>query len=162
MGINPDTKRMVEDWMRGSADALVQSGNNLDTKMVGVMAGGSVVIGVASTVFGSTREAGVDESLSTAAMICAVVSYLILLATAFACLLPSNFRRPLTPKVLQEYLEFSPDEVRRVHHTFVLKCYDLNREIVRKKVKYLRCALILLGVETISIILWMTAQFFNR
>ena len=162
MGVNQDTKRMIEDWTRGSADALVQSGNNLDTKMVGVVAAGSVVIGVASAVFGSTRAPGVDESLSTAAMICAIVAYLMILSMAFVCLRPFKFRRPLSPKILQNYLKYDPDEFRRVHYDFVLKAYDLNLEIIDKKVKYLQCALVLLGVETFSIVLWMVAQFFNR
>ena len=151
--MNQATKQLTDDWVRGSADQLVQSAQSVDAKMVGTMAAGSVVIGVAATAVGGDEPFAATPSLIP--LILAVVSYAVILMAAFVCLRPHDFRRPLDPVALKGYWTHTPEQAKKWHSDLVLKCYKINLAILNKKTKALSCGLVSLALETTGIVAWI-------
>ena len=148
---NPKTKQLIDDWSRGSADQLVQSAQGVDAKMVGVLAAGSVVIGVAVTAL----EDGFPLTLSLVPLCVALVCYFVILLAAFFCLTPKDYRRPTNPVILQKnYRSLEPAEASKKHSDFVLQAFKLNKAILDNKTKMLRWGLFALALETIGIVTW--------
>ena len=149
--VNPKTKQLTDDWSRGSADQLVQSAQGVDAKMVGALAAGSVVIGVAVTAL----EGGLALTPSLISLCIAVGCYVAILLSAFRCLIPKDYHRPTNPAILQKsYWSLEPAKALERHSAYVLHAFKLNKAILDSKTKMLRCGLLGLGVETIAIVIW--------
>ena len=156
--MSKDTQRLIDDWSRNSPDMLVQSCQAVDTKMVGALAAGSVVIGVAATAV----EPGFLNNLSSVPLIMSILMYVVILISAVKCLRPIRLARPSNPKFLRgQYSALNPDELREKHSNLVLKTYKTNLKTLEGKTKMLNCALISLGGETVAIIGWVVLKAFE-
>ncbi len=151
---NNDTKCMTDDWCRNSPDMVAQSAQYVDTKMVGVLAAGSVVIGIAATAASDNLK----SSPEAFPMDIAVLFYVVILVSALVSLIPREFREPTNPEALRKYWKHDPKIVREWHSDLVLKSYRLNISILEKKAKMLNCGLVALAGETVAIISWMALQ----
>ena len=152
--MNPKTKQLTDDWSRGSADQLVQSAQSVDAKMVGVLAAGSVVIGVAATAVTN----GFDWALALVPLGIALVGYVVILLSAFICLKPKDYRRPTNPVILKKYWSLEPEEALERHSSFVLAAFECNKAILDRKTKLLSYGLQALALETIGIVVWATLK----
>ena len=157
MEVNQDTRRMTDDWSRNAPEMLVQSAQGVDARMVGTIAAGSVVIGVAS----ATVDKGFDVTSATIPMVVAVLLYVGVLVSAVICLWPSKYRRPTNPEALKAYWPYEPERVLQWHSELVLNSYRINLRIHGKKVKMLYLGLAALVGETSMIIVWMFLETFN-
>ena len=149
--INVETRRLTESWSRDSANQLVQVAQGVDAKMVGVVAAGSIVIGVAATVVND----GLEVTPALIPMILAIATYFVVLGSTLACLRARDFRRTTNPATLRRYWPYDKERVLDWYSKFVEDAYELNKSILDSKVKALNCGLMGLGLETISIIGWM-------
>lgn len=156
MDVNKSTKRLTFEWSRNAPDEVAQVAQGVDAKMAGILAAGSVVIGIAATTVGKEF----DVTLINIPMGIAVVLYAVLLWLATNCLRSHRFRRPSNPEILREYWPYEFDKVLIWHSDLVLQCYEVNRSILNKKVRMLNLGLIFLVSETLALVLWMAIKTF--
>ena len=119
--------------------------------MVGVLAAGSIVIGVAVTA----SEGGFALTLSIIPLCVALACYVVIFLAAFFCLTPKDYAYPANPVILQKnYWSLTPAEALKRHGEFVLDAFLQNKAILNRKTKLLVGALVALSIETIAIVVW--------
>ena len=162
MKVNQKTRQLTDDWSRNAPEMIAESAQGVDTKMVGAMAAGSVVIGIASTTIASTTmEKGLDANLATIPLGIAVILYFVVLGFSIWCLWPSDYRRPTNPEALRAYWSYDRERVLMWHSNLVLESYKINLRIRGTKVRMLYIALLALAGETLMIMGWMACEFLN-
>ncbi len=161
MPVNDKTKMMIDGWIRSSANEVISNARGVETKMIGVMAGGSVVIGIAPA---GTLPASMSTPIFSLALVplaIAAVAYVIILGSTLKCLLPQEFRVPNAPPLLRKYEDRSPDVVLRWHSKYVDDAYTHNVQLLDAKVKMLRCGLVALAIETGAMFTWAVFRVFS-
>ena len=149
------TKRLIYKLTRNSPDMLVQSSQAVDTKMVGVVAAASVVIGVVAAAIGKD-----DKTTDTALclIVLAVVMYAVVLASGAWCLWPRKFRRPMSPPLLEKHKGLRAKILLEWHGEYVKQAYTKNKSLLDQKIWSLYVGLIGLAAETTLIVSWMIVE----
>ena len=161
MELNQDTRYMTDEWSRNAPEMIAESAQGVDTKMVGAVAAGSVVIGIASSTASATAGNSLDVSLATILLGFAVILYLVVLGFAILCLWPSRYRRPTNPAALRAYWPYDRERVLMWHSNLVLESYEINLRIRGTKVRMLYIALLALAGETLMIMGWMACEILS-
>ena len=130
----------------------------MDTKMVGVLAAGSVVIGVIAATIGGEHN---KVTVSLGAVLVASLAFVVILISAWRCLFPKDFRQPLTREALDKKKHLPPDEFKSWHRELVLCTYKTNKELLATKAKMLRCGLVALILEMSLIACWAALRLFG-
>ena len=156
--VHPGTQKLVDEWSRESPYEIIHAGRSVDTKMVGVLAAGSVVIGVIAATVGSATAGMAKEhiefTVSLAAVFAAALAFLVILMSAWRCLFPKDFRQPLTREALDKKKHLPPDKFEHWHRGLVLSTYQTNKGLLAAKTKMLRCGLVALALEMLLIGCW--------
>ena len=156
--VHPATQELVDEWSRTSPYEIIHAARSVDTKMVGVLAAGSVVIGVIAAAIDVENS---KFTVSLVAVIMAALAFIVVLASAWRCLSPKNFRQPLTREALDKKKHLPPDKFKNWHRELVLCTYENNKKLQATKAKMLWCGIVALGVEMLLISCWAILRFFG-
>ena len=126
--------------------------------MVGVLAAGSVVIGVIAATIGGEHS---KTTVSLGAVLFAALAFVVILISAWRCLFPKQFRQPLTREALDKKKHLPPDKFKSWHRELVLSTYQTNKEILAAKVKMLQCGLVALIFEMLLIACWAVLRLLD-
>ena len=153
MATSEDTapsRRLTFEWGRTAPAELAKIGDALDTKVLGVFATGSLIIGVAAT-----RIQGILE-WPNLALLCAFVAYLFILVPSVQMVFPQNSPGPDNPTKLREiYWHMTPEKAQVVYWNWVEKEYDYWYKRVNKKGRLFRYVIGGLCVEVLALITWL-------
>ena len=155
------TKDMTLEWYQDAPEGLTLNALSIDTKLVGVLAASSVLIGVAAAL-----GAGVDDrfklgfSLINFSVAC--FAYLINFAGILWQIRPKDFEKcddPTRPD-MDLYWSQAPKKAREVRWKVLQRAYRTNRGVLDGKTAWLENSIHLLGAETIALIAWLvTASY---
>ena len=145
------SRDLAFEWGRTAPGELSKVADAIDTKLLGVFAAASVIIGVTTALVQDINIGypGIPFAVSFAA-------YALILVVSLWGLWPRQFPGPSSPKMLREYYwKLEPDKARVHYLGHKEKQYNDMYPKVRLKGRLLSCAVPLLGVEVIFLILWL-------
>ena len=145
------SRDLTFEWGRIAPEELGKIADAIDTKLLGVFAAASVIIGVTTALVQDINIGypGIPFAVS-------FVAYALILVFSLWGLWPRQFPGPSSPKMLREhYWKLKPDKAKAHYWGHKEKQYNLIYPKVRLKGRLLSCAVPLLGVEVVSLISWL-------
>ena len=145
------SRDLTFEWGRIAPNELGNIADAIDTKLLGVFAAASVIIGVTTALVQD-----IDFGYSGILFAIPFVAYTLILVASLWGLWPRQFPGPSSPKMLREhYWKLEPDKARAHYWVHKEKQYNDIYPKVRFKGRLLSYAVPLLGVEVVFLILWL-------
>jgi hypothetical protein len=139
------------EWGRTSPERLSDEASSLDSKIIGLFAVASIIIGVASTF---TKAIKLDWTLTPFAI--AVVSFLIVFVKSFWALRAFEFQVADCPQILKEdWWPLEPSVAKVKYWEHVQTAFEQNYKCVKAKGRTLRLIIPLVALEVIALVMWL-------
>lgn len=148
---NDETKRMTFEWCRNSPKEMLPIIASADTKLIGLLATASVIIGVVSTLM---HEVLCNWSLIPFAF--SVLAYVSIFAIVLIQLRPKSAEGPDDPRETRKYWSVTPQQALDYHWTLLEKAYGQNQTVLRAKARAIQWCIGLLVVEVLALIVWLS------
>lgn len=142
----PDMVEALTEPAQRTLDLQLDSFQRSESDCLQLLAGGSIVVGLA----GLSDLSGVSDSVA-GLLIAAVAAYLGLASVAACQLIDRRRAIPQGAQELDRSDGTSPTEARAEWVSALARVYDRNRPRVERKARYVYVAVILLAVETLLI-----------
>ena len=144
------SRDLAFEWGRTAPDDLAKIADSIDTKCVGVFATGSIIFGVVASVN------DIAINWTSLPLLLAGLAYLVVLATSWKVIKPTEFSGPDDPSVLREsYWSMDPEEAQSQYWGHVEKAYRKAYRKVRLKGCLLEYAVKGLALEVLFLAGWL-------
>ena len=158
--MNQKTKDITLEWCRNAPEALIQTALSIDMKLIGILAASSVIISVAASLASINNNAfRIDWTLIPFAI--AVVTYACNFLGILRQISPKEFWRTDDPndpaRNTDKYWSHNPEKARDIQWRAIQKNYRQNFSISENKAKQLKVSTILLGIQTLALVMWVVA-----
>jgi len=139
------------EWGRTAPEQLSKVADALDTKIIGIFATACLIISVTAALAKQ-----ICLNVSSIPFAVALVCFAIILIRSLLVLRGRRFFVANDPHILKEdYWVLQPNEAREEYWNYIEQNFDVNYSLVHVKGQVLQWIVPLLGVEVISLIVWL-------
>ena len=139
------------EWGRAAPEQLSKEADALDTKIIGLFAAASIIIGVVATL---AKEFRLNWTLLPFAV--AGISFLVIFVRSMWVLRAYQFLVADDPKILREdWWILEPYQVKQKYWASIERAFAKNYKAVNAKGRALQLIVPLLALEVISLIVWL-------
>ena len=155
-----EIKDLTLEWCQSGPNSLIQVGQGIDTKLIGILSTSSILIGVTVSIMtgvAASEKAAVFEPWWPATFLVGAASaWLVNLVGTIFAVRASEYERTNDPRGMKAHWNSSTlERVRETRWTVLQRAQANNAVIAERKGKWLIWGMRLLGLETAALVLWV-------